>query len=886
MRKTSDIIKLVSLLLVSIVVLTACGGGASTEGNQDTTSNTSGSLITSNTSAEVVAYEKNVWQNLSSQSRCGRCHSTGGQDPQFVHAGNITTAHAAVVPFVVLSQDSTEVNNSRLVDIIRNGHKLVNGKSQGCWLATDALCADAIRDYIIAWDKETAVDGGAAVPTGVKLVAPPIRGVEESKSFPDSSSNFASLIHTPLLTKHCSGCHTPTSLTPRSPFFATNDVDSSYLEAQQKIDLLTPANSRFVLKISGEVHNCWTDDCDADALTMQNAITAFANTITPTQVDPNLIISKALKLQPPEAIIAAGGERHALNQIALWEFKNVGGDPTSTKAYDTSGVAPEMNLTLSGDYSWVGGYGVQFRNGRAKATVESSKKLINNLRTRGEYSVEAWIIPANVVQQDRNIISYSGGATQRNFTIAQNEYNYQFYNRMTFPSPAVTDLNGGPLLESDANEEFLQASQQHIVMNYDPVNGRRMFVNGVELTGANNTDANDVGGKLTDWSDIFAFTLANESGVSNPWQGTFRLVAIHNRVLTKEQIEQNFKAGVGEKFFLLFSIGHIPGVPADSYIKVQAEQFDTYSYLFNNPVYVNLGDPTPTIDFDIGGMRIGINGKEAIVGQSFINLNVDRITTNNQEVSRLGSVIQLQKGTQVDDFFLSFEKLGSKVNTFVVAAPPTPVAPPDLPAQSDIGVRTFSEINGTMSDLTGVPTSNSSVLGKYKLLKQQMPSSEDINAFGPANIIAISQLAFEYCDQLVENTPNIPTLCERTGTTISARECMFSTFDTNGDFDKAAATAFDSAGKTLVANALYDRMIGIPTGGGATLNNAPTREEITNELINAIAADPYPGNLVDRLLTESCVTSDLNCGTGESGTKEITKAMCTSVLSSAAMLLQ
>ncbi|MDH5394976.1 MAG: LamG domain-containing protein, partial [Gammaproteobacteria bacterium] len=513
------------------MALTACGGGASTESKQDTSSLNSGSLITSNTSAEVVAYEKHVWKNLSDQSRCGRCHSTGGgQSPMFV-ADNITTAYAEALSFVngVQVANLASPNDSRMVTFVRAGHQ-----PQACWLASNDLCADAIRDFIIAWNNETA--GTAAVQTGVTLVAPPIRSVAESKTFPASSGNFATLIHTPLLTQHCAGCHTPSSPSQQSPFFASNDVDASYLAAQQKMDLLNPANSRFVLKISGEDHHCWTSDCNADALTMQNAITAFANTIAPTQVDQNLIVSKALKLQPPEALIASGGERHALNQIALWEFKAGSGN----QAFDTSGVAPAMNLTLSGDYSWVGGYGVQFRNGRAKSTVESSKKLLNNLRTRGEYSVEAWIIPANVVQQNRNIISYSGGATQRNFTIAQNEYNYQFYNRMTFPSPAVTNLNGGPVLESDANEEFLQASQQHIVMNYDPILGRRMFVNGVQLPAPNNIDTNDVGGTLTDWSDIFSFTLANESGVSNPWQGTFRMVAIHNRALTQEQITQNF----------------------------------------------------------------------------------------------------------------------------------------------------------------------------------------------------------------------------------------------------------------------------------------------------------------------------------------------------------
>jgi len=875
MRNTSGLIKLVSLAWFAVVALSACGGGAETESNQSGGGNISSSLITASSSADVIAFEKHVWQNLSSQSRCGRCHAAGGQDPQFVHNNSIETAHAAALSFVQGTQvaNLASPNDSLMVTTIRNGHKQVDGKSQACWLATDADCADAIRDFIIAWDAET--NGTAAVPQGVQLVAPsPLRDVSDSKSFPADSTDFGTLVHAPVLTAYCAGCHTPNPQngTPQSPYFASNDVDASYLAAQQKMDLLNPANSRLVLRLRDQFHNCWTNDCAADAQEMEDAITAFANTITPTQVDPALIVSKAMKLQVPEAIIASGGERHVTSQIALWEFKA----GTGNQALDTSGVEPLINLSLSGNYSWVGGYGVAFTDGRAQASYQSSQKLLNNIRTRGEYSIEAWIIPANVVQQNKNIISYSGSATERNFTIAQNEYNYQFYNRAT-----TGNNNGDPVLETDAADEDLQASQQHIVMNYDPVNGRRMYVNGV-FTG--DTDANDVGGLLTDWNNTHAFILANELGQSNGWQGTFRMVAVHNRILTDEQIQQNYKAGVGEKFFLLFSISHIPGVPADSYIKLQVEQFDTYSYLFNNPVYLNLGNPAPAIDFAIGGMRVGINGKEAIVGQSFINLEINRVTSNNQEISRLGSVIQLQQGTQVDDFFLSFETLGTQNNPFVIAAPAAPPAPADLPAQSDIGVRTFSEINGTMSDLTGVPTSNSAVLTKYTLLKQQLPSTEDMNAFGPANIIGIAQLAFEYCDQLVEDS-SITGLCERTGTTISARECMFDNFN----FSQAATTAaaFNNTDKTALANALYDRMVGIPVIAlGAELINAPTRTEVLDELVAAGVSGNYPGNLVGRLIDESCPTAELDCTASGSGTKEIVKAMCTSVLGSAAMMVQ
>ena len=76
-----------------------------------------------------------------------------------------------------------------------------------------------------------------------------------------------------------------------------------------------------------------------------------------------------------------------------------------------------MPLTLTGDiHWWDGGYGIDFINGKGFATYQASKKLYDNITSTGEYSIEAWIIPANAVQQNKNIVSYSGGKTSRNFT--------------------------------------------------------------------------------------------------------------------------------------------------------------------------------------------------------------------------------------------------------------------------------------------------------------------------------------------------------------------------------------------------------------------------------------------------------------------------------------
>ena len=199
----------------------------------------------------------------------------------------------------------------------------------------------------------------------------------------------------------------------------------------------------------------------------------------------------------------------------------------------------------------------------------------------------------------------------RNFTLGQTLYNYDFSNRSS-----TADANGSPALSTADADEDLQATLQHVVTTFDPVNGRSIYVNGVFTD-----DLDPVGGgTLADWDDTFALVLGNEVSGDRQWQGTLRMVAIHNRVLTAEQIQQNFAVGVGEKFFLLFFIGDLVNMP-DAYIVFEVSQFDSYSYLFNQPFLVSLDPNAQPGSIPIQGMRIGINGLEATVGQAYANLD-------------------------------------------------------------------------------------------------------------------------------------------------------------------------------------------------------------------------------------------------------------------------
>ena len=812
-------------MLLAGVLLSACGGESTVENPVTSVTTTSNYTGPAASTADVQAFRLNVWENLNKQNRCGACHGTGGQSPTFVRMDDVNLAYAQANAIADLANPAS----SRMVTKVAGGHN--------CWLDSDSACGDVITAYITAW--AGGVTGGGNV---IELVAPPLRDPGDSKSFPDNSGLFATTVH-PLLTAHCATCHVDSAANAQSPFFADSDPDAAYEAAKPKIDLDNPANSRFVLRLREEFHNCWSADCLNDADSMEAAIAAFAAQIPLTQIDPRLVTSKALTL--PDGIVASGGNRHEENVIALYQFKTGQGNT----AFDTSGTEPGMHLTLSGNTSWVGGWGIDITNGRAQASTTSSRKLHELITATGEYTIEAWVVPANVTQEGpARIISYSAGTSARNFTLGQTQYNYDFLQRST-----QTDSNGDPSLSTADADEDLQATQQHVVATYDPVRGRRIYVNGV-FTGDSDPVA---GGSLIDWDDSFAFLLGNEVSGDRQWQGRLRLVAIHNRALTRAQIVQNFEAGVGEKFFLLFNVSDHSGIP-DAYVMLQVSQFDNFSYLFNDPLFIILGPDTLAGDIQVRGMRIGINGKEASVGQAYQRLDATLSNARyqpgmGQKLSPLGTIIALEKGPESDEFFLTFEVFGNNTHIVLEPQPLQPGTPPDLPEAADVGLRNFDEINASMAAITRVRPEQAGVDAVFETVRQQLPTVENIEGFLSAHQMAVSQLAIEYCNALVDNNGEV------------SRTVYFPQFDFNETADNAFNTA---AQRDRIIVPLLDRVMN--TG----LSTQPDPALVTSELDDLML-----------ILTDCANGPSPGCATARR-TREVVKATCAAMLGSAAMLIQ
>ena len=808
------------LAAMTALLLGACSGGAPTtqSPNLQATAQIDTYSGPPPGSADVQAFESNLWVNISPSNRCGNCHKASGQTPMFARSDDINLAYSAALTVVNLSQPET----SLMVQKVAGGHN--------CWLSSPQACADILTTWISNW---AGGGSGSSAGTQIPLTAPPSQTVGATKVFPADPTLFSTTVY-PVVQQWCSRCHSDTASTPQSPYFASSNLALAYSYAQPEISLNTPNTSTFYIRLAQQSHNCWGNpvNCPASAAVMLAAIQAFANGIAVTPVDPTLIVSKALSLT--QGTVASGANRYDAHDIAKWEFK----EGTGTTAYDTSGVDPGMDLTLSGDAAWVGGWGISFTtNGRAQASTATSSKLYTKLSASGQYSIELWVNAANVTQTKAYMASYSGGDTLRNFTLAQDAFQYEAFARSS-----VTSLNGAPSLLTNANNQLAQAALQHVVLTYTATQGRRLYVNGV-FTGDIDSST---GGAINNWDNSFAFLLGNETSGDHPWQGSIRFAAVHDVALTQQQIQQNYAAGVGASYYLLFDVSSLINTP-QSYIMFTASQYDSYSYLFDRPTFINLNPAfTPTSPIQISGIRIGINGAEVPVDQAYIPLSVnidsaDYSPTSGQLLSPLGTVMPVQNGAASDQFFLTFAQIGTNTRAYTTPTPVAP-APVDLPASSDIGVRVFNEVNSTMSTLTTVPATNPAVNATYLSVQTGLPTVYNIQSVSSGSQIASAQLAMQYCQALV----NDPTLGPA--------------FFPGMSFTAVPSVAFATAsGMNQVVQPLINNLI------GQNLASQPASTAVSSELYN--------------LITNLSACGGGTCPTGRTAT--ISMAACTAILSSA-----
>ena len=227
----------------------------------------------------------------------------------------------------------------------------------------------------------------------------------------------------------CARCHSPSAATPQPPFFASDDRRPRRTPRREVEDQSRQPGAVAPRRAPARrVPQLLDADCvrrTADAMRQRHAADAIRPSPTASRSRRSIrpcVISKALTLY--DGTVAAGGNRYRHQRDRPVRVQDRHGQHRVRHQRRRAGAEPHAP---SGDVTWVGGWGINIKAGRQGAGHDGRQQeaRATMIKSTGEFSIEAWMAPANVAQEDAYVVSYSGGAMARNVTLAQRAYQYE-----------------------------------------------------------------------------------------------------------------------------------------------------------------------------------------------------------------------------------------------------------------------------------------------------------------------------------------------------------------------------------------------------------------------------------------------------------------------------
>lgn len=223
-------------------------------------------------------------------------------------------------------------------------------------------------------------------------------------------------------------------------------------------------------------------------------------------------------------------ERSSQGLEALFDFREQGG----TEVVDHSGNGEPLRLAISPPDSveWSDGSLVLKKKSEIRSVAPPTRMTQVIART-GEFTLEAWVRPANLKQEGpARMVTLSKNTTDRLFTLGQEKNRYDVRFRSS-----RTDRNGSPSLGS--REGQLTDSLTHVVYTRERGGMARLFLDGRQVADR------EVDGDLGPWdgADSYRLALGDEISGGRPWLGEIHLVAIYSRALGDGEVAAHFRAG-------------------------------------------------------------------------------------------------------------------------------------------------------------------------------------------------------------------------------------------------------------------------------------------------------------------------------------------------------
>lgn len=365
----------------------------------------------------------------------------------------------------------------------------------------------------------------------------------------------------PVTKARCVACHGSV----QTPLHASANIETAFdaLVSGAKIDFSNPANSRIVLKLRNEQHNCW-GNCNSNADELQTAVANWKNLISGTSADAS---SSVVAGKTTKETITIG---QALNS-----------DDGST-------------VTLMAE----------------SASLKSPMVKVNE--TAASY---VWVPASSTV---KDLTSTDAGSATLDFSVPSSGF-YKVFMYVNASSTSADSLFA-KITGSDYKDWTIGVT------------------NGFEWRELKNTPQNlDTEFYLTGAKSYQLEIRQKEAGVK-----------ISKIVVTDDYAFDPMAASTAaQKATLSVSLADISGV-ADSWIDIDVENFDQYSYKLSNPRV-----RTPR-SLSIKKMKVLVNG--SFNPQHSTYLVVDKVVTNSdQSLSPYSMILLKDKGAEFDKLSFSFE---------------------------------------------------------------------------------------------------------------------------------------------------------------------------------------------------------------------------------------
>ncbi len=220
--------------------------------------------------------------------------------------------------------------------------------------------------------------------------------------------------------------------------------------------------------------------------------------------------------------------RNARGLLVLYTFQHAEGNTIP----DVSGVEPKVDLVIeNGKNETIQNGVLKIKGSVSIHSQDNISSLTKAISQTNEVTLEAWVQPENLTQAGpARILTISKNPNERNLTLGQEGDHFDVRLRTT-----RTSTNGLPSLSSA--KKTVEKKLQHVVYTRDRSGTAKLFVDGRLIK------EQKISGELNNWNGSYQLGLANEHGGDRVWKGNLHLVAIFNRSLNLEDVQQHYRAG-------------------------------------------------------------------------------------------------------------------------------------------------------------------------------------------------------------------------------------------------------------------------------------------------------------------------------------------------------